>query len=620
MAVAGGIAVVLLMALSQPPDARAADDDTISLPPGASLKAPTVLMAASGQLTSGLAVNRPTSLPKHFWVDGFSGPDQSVSWTVKSNREAEFHVDLLADAPAGAELTVSVTDGAGSTIVHDESGWAKLDAGVITVPRGESVITVAKTSSGGTASIKSIELVASQAWSQFERRVEKFRLAAEPTRVELSQAGLGLMFQYGPWSYPTTGANPDIETHTDSFDVEAFADMVESTGAGYVIWSVSWWTYQLQAPNRAVDDIVGNGSRTSERDLIGDLAKEFQDRGLMFMLYYHTGQDEHLGYGSTDFWQGQDFPAEFTSTGGGDRSIFLKNWTKIVSELGNRYQGLVDGWFFDDGLIYYPADFEKLGDAARAGNAERLVSWNSWIASRYTDFQDVAFGEEGCFTQESEGTPEPGGDGILTAGKNEGLLEHCMERMEQDWGVRAANQPIQTLHNAESLYCAIEPRLERNTPVSLNLMMHYPGIPSENSLAVLRDLGERLESGAGSPLVNNNDSSIQYDPLGAWRYAGGRGGAGDHCSDVTYATANGSAFEYSFTGTGIDVLVAAGGVTRADVYLDGVLVDSIDRTDSGYLPQAVLYGVRDLAAGEHTVRVVKTGGQYLQLDALRLVP
>jgi hypothetical protein len=422
------------------------------------------------------------------------------------------------------------------------------------------------------------------------------------------------MFQYGPWSYPTSGSNPAIDAHTNAFNVNAFADLVQSTGARHVIWSVSWWTYQLQAPISSVDTIVGNGNRTASRDLIGELADAFQARGIMFLLYYHVGQDEHLGYNSTDFWSAQQWPNSFTSNATGNRTPAINNWKTIITQIGNRYGTRLDGWFFDDGLIYYPADFEQLGAAARAGNPARLVSWNSWIAPGYTQFQDVEFGEEGCLGGTPIGAAPNGGNGVLTAGKHKGELEHCMERLEQDWGVHSANTAISTQRTAQQLFGPVSARLQRNAPVSLNLMMHYPGVPSAASMQVLTTLKGMLNGGTGTR-VNNSASGITYTAANQWTAAGNRG-AGDYMDDVKYASVNGASFQYTFTGTGVDFIGPASGLTQADVYIDGVKVQTINRTDPTYVAQTVLARVNGLSSGQHTLRVVKTGGPYLQLDAI----
>ncbi|OYO05695.1 alpha-L-fucosidase [Enemella evansiae] len=492
----GGAAILAALALAaafllnpaqSSTPARAATP-AVPLPTAKEFTQPVTLLAASGSLSPGLTTERPTAQPKHFWVNGFTDSSRSVTWTVSTERAGRYRVSLLANLPQGSTVEVTVRGRAGTTITTAAGGWTRTDGGEIHLPAGTSTLTLTRTGGSGGNQIKSIELVPSRAWDDYQARIAAFKEASKQTRVELSESGLGLMFQYGPWSYPQTGENPDIETHTNNFDVKAFADLVQSTGAKHIIWSVSWWTYQLQAPIGAVDGIVGNGSRTASRDLIGELAEEFDKRGIMFFLYYHVGQDEHLGYESTDFWRAQNFPRSFTPTGLGDRSTMLNNWKTIITEIGQRYGSKLDGWFFDDGLVYYPANFEELGKAARAGNPARLVSWNAWIVADYTQFQDVAFGEEGCVARPGPGSPPVGGDGIIRSGKDAGLLQHCMQRMEQDWGVRAANQPITTQQSAESLRASVEDRLARNGAVSLNLMMHYPGVPSAASVEEVKKL------------------------------------------------------------------------------------------------------------------------------------
>jgi hypothetical protein len=62
--------------------------------------------------------------------------------------------------------------------------------------------------------------------------------------------------------------------------------------------------------------------------------------------------------------------------------------------LGNRYGSLLKGWFFDDGgMLYYGGPFEDLAVAARAGSSSRLLSYNDYVLSNITDFEDMGFGE-----------------------------------------------------------------------------------------------------------------------------------------------------------------------------------------------------------------------------------
>ncbi|MDQ0573819.1 alpha-galactosidase [Agromyces albus] len=131
--------------------------------------------------------------------------------------------------------------------------------------------------------------------------------------------------------------------------------------------------------------------------------------------------------------------------------------------------------------------------------------------------------------------------------------------------------------------------------------------------------GEAPETGESNVRsVNNNGPGIVYS--GTWSQSGGRG-LGDYQDDVQYSEANGSAFEYSFVGTGIDwVTETHSSQGEAEVYLDGVLVDTVDTYQAeGRGVQQVVFSARDLPNGTHTLRVVKKSGQFMLLDKLDVV-
>ena len=76
---------------------------------------------------------------------------------------------------------------------------------------------------------------------------------------------------------------------------------------------------------------------------------------------------------------------------------------------------------------------------------------------------------------------------------------------------------------------------------------------------------------------------------------------------------------YSFTGSGIDFLTTmAGNRGGVDVFVDTVKVRSDSCFAAVSLDQQVCSSIRGLAFGGHTLKVVKTGGFYLSLDALRV--
>jgi hypothetical protein len=118
--------------------------------------------------------------------------------------------------------------------------------------------------------------------------------------------------------------------------------------------------------------------------------------------------------------------------------------------------------------------------------------------------------------------------------------------------------------------------------------------------------------------LNDNDWRAIY--TGAWNSQGGRQ-LGDLGDDVHYTQRNGDAFSYTFTGTGIQVLSETDASEgNADVYVDGKLVQTVSGNGPVRLAQQAMVSVTGLPNGSHTVRVVKTSGDYLLIDGVTVIP
>lgn len=303
------------------------------------------------------------------------------------------------------------------------------------------------------------------------------------------------MFQYGPWGFPNNaGPAKSLDRQAADFDVPGFVARVAETGAGYVIWSISWWGYHMDAPLKTPNSIVtadggpANPGLAASTDLIGNIAAALHRRGIRFLLYYHAGTEDAA------WWPYQHFPSGFSATGTGDRSTFLRNWETVVTEIGNRYGANLDAFLFDDGMIYYPAPFEKLERVARAGNPNRLVSWNAWVMPRFTDFQDIYFGE-GSHGEPMPGSAPPGGNGIFSSGPQQGLLQQGMFVMDGDWGVHTQGGGViktdPTVTSAAAIRWA-KSAASRNVPITFDLMMYEDGTMAESDLAIFKDVRQSV--------------------------------------------------------------------------------------------------------------------------------
>lgn len=563
------------------------------------------LMAAAAEHNSGV-VNANYGFPKHMWMTKFTNKtDDYLKWNVSLAAGGNYHVWAMLNSKVAVPLRLSVEGQSGTLDFTTRTiEWDKLDAGVIYIPAGTHVLKLAGNSAlPGNIDIKSLELVRESDRPAYEARVANFKRYPS----WFSNAKYGLMFQYGPWGYPKTGDRKSLEDFANGFDVPRFVNMVKATGASYVIWSISLITYQLVAPIKAVDKIMGNSTLTTKRDLIGEIAAALQSNGIRFLLYYHSGINQQ-----PDWLAKQNWPAEFSTTGTGDKSIFFDNWVAVMTEIGNRYGTNLDGLLFDDGCNYYPAPFERLGAAARAGNPNRMISWNAWIAARYTDFQDVLFGE-GYHGENQFGTSAEGGNGVFTDGPQRGLMGHGMFVTEGSWAIGRRNSTIKTQITLDQSLSWIKNASARGVPLSFCMVMYEDQSYAQTTMDIFTALDSAVASHPQYAMKNNTDKDIKYS--GTWTVSSGRN-AGDYKDDVKSTEINGDAFEFSFTGTGVDYIAPKdASYGSVDIYVDNVFKKTVNATSATYQPLQTLFGIKGLANGSHTIKGIKKNGSSMALDA-----
>jgi hypothetical protein len=438
------------------------------------------LMAAAAEHNSGMTVGNYGST-KHMWMTKFTKTTNDYfKWNVSLATGANYHVWALLNSKVAVPLRLSVQ---GQTATLDFTtrtiGWDKLDAGVINIPAGEHILQLAANSElSGNMDIKSLELLRESDLPAYEIRVTNFKRYPS----WFSNAKYGLMLQYGPWGFPKTGDHKSLEDFANGFDVPKFVDMVKATGASYVIWSITWYGNQVIAPIRAVDSMDGPG-HTSTRDVLGEIAAALHSKGIRLFFYYL-----HYMPKMSATW-----PPDFHLTGTGDRSAYFTNFCAIVGEIGARYGDNLDGWFFDDACNFYPAPFERLGAAARTGNPNRLISWNAWVAARFTEFQDVWMGE-GSHGETQFGNSPPGGNGVFTDGPQKGLIGQGMFTLGDDWGIHKANQPIPTRVTLDQLKSWVANASAHGRPLSLDMEMWEDQTTSQTTMDLLTALNSALAS------------------------------------------------------------------------------------------------------------------------------
>lgn len=536
---------------------------------------------------------------KRFWVTNWNSPSDYFRWTVNVPVAGEYLVDALVKSPKDSVITVAGVNN-GSVQLAGSGDWDKIRAtGTLSLPAGVSDILVTADHPNHNE-FRSLELIPAAEWPAMEQRIADFRSDTRWFR----DARYGVFFQWGEWGYPQSGDKKPWPQQINDFDVNAFADQMAKMGAGYVIWSATWWSYYFPAPIKAVDDILPG--HTSQRDLIGELADALNKKGIKLMLYYHTGSE------TKDWWDTNWVSMD-------DKTKFLTNWKNIMTEVGNRYGTKLAGWYIDDEAIYYPADFEELGAAAKAGNPERIITYNNYVGARGTDFQDYVSYEWYMPLPNNE-------NGIMKDGRYKGLQAHTAFITENDWGVHLPNQPIVPSLSADEAVSRIVQSMQHNQVLSYNLMMYEDGTMNPSSVQMMiyvKNAAKYGIIGTDDPrdrLDTYNDSDPRITYTGSWNASGNRDGD-TYRSDVHYTKTDGDSAEFAFKGTGIQFITETdANQGNIEVFVDGISEGIFDSASSSRKTNQVVFAKQGLSPNEpHSIKLVKVDGEYMLVDAFKIV-
>ncbi len=365
----------------------------------------TILVGAEGTLTGKIKLI-DMGPGKMGWIQSWNNGG-SIAWKTTVERAGDYQITAILESGGNdCGLSLMLDE---RTLHADcgDKGWKRIEFGTVHLAAGQHVLTVSSVGAAPLAKFYSIEFV---------RQQVKDRLAAAGRKQQASTdwmvaAKYGLMFHWTSQSKPREGPPLSYCDAVKNFDVDQFAKMVSDTGAGFVVFTTSHAEFYFPGPNPVIDSILPG--RTCPRDLIGDLADALNKRHIRLELYFHPGHDD------APWWQRTHFDDA-------DKSAYFEQWRSIISSIGKQYGKRLAGWWFDDAAFtYYPfnPDWEQMTAAARAGNPDRVVAYNSWILPKLSDFYDVYAGENGSWETKYEDLDHLpiGGTGRYTGVPQDGL-------------------------------------------------------------------------------------------------------------------------------------------------------------------------------------------------------
>jgi hypothetical protein len=240
-------------------------------------------------------------------------------------------------------------------------------------------------------------------------------------------AGWGVFVHY-LWDVQNVGGRENAQGKpatnwndlVNEFDTEKFAAQVKETGAPYVFFTMMQRTRYLIAPNATYDKLTGYqpGEACSTRDLVLDLHRSLEKRGIKLMLYW-TGdgprQDEQAAKGMGG-WNGKV------------TDQYVRNWSEVVGEYSRRYGDKVKGWWVDGcyaHIDYNEPRWRMLASGLKSGNSRSIIALNNPSmshANSSTDCDDFTTGEVNHFADIPEDR------------WRDGKQFHVLSYLGNDWG------------------------------------------------------------------------------------------------------------------------------------------------------------------------------------------
>jgi hypothetical protein len=306
----------------------------------------------------------------------------------------------------------------------------------------------------------------------------------------LAARAYGLSVHWTAKSMPRHGPAQGFADSVRDFALDDFVAQVAASGAEYVIFTITHALQKIAAPCAPLDAILPG--RTTERDLLGEMAEALAGHGIALILYYNhscnSGEDPDweraVGY--------HDWP----------KDRFFANLCSIVGCLGERYGELVVGWWFDSSysvdasgphnsvtcdLRDWRFPWEDYTQLAKRGNPNRLVTYNAGVNQThlYTAHQDYWAGELVDLDHPPQGPTAPNG-----------LPWHgwtCLD--DRRWVHGLSDREIPPpLYSDDELVGFLSLCRSHRAPMTFNVGIYQEGRMAEPSVAQLARVGRRLRT------------------------------------------------------------------------------------------------------------------------------
>ena len=437
----------------------------------------TVLMAADA-VHKGSVTTIDMGPGKAGWVESWDS-SASLSWTAKITVPGMYTLFAILQGN-GRGCLVEVTIGSKPlTASCLKTDWERVELGTVELSAPVQSFTFRSVGTSPVAKVFSLEIVKPEVEVKLADQAAR---GAAPTDW-MVQAKYGVMVHWTSQSKPEQGSPLAYCQAVRNFNAHKFADVVDEMGAGYVVFTTSHAEFYFPGPNKVIDEILPG--RTCSRDLIGDLAQALSKKGVKLELYFHPGHDD------IEWWQQTHF--------NDDKEKYFDLWCRVIGQIGQQYGPSIAGYWFDDAAFtYYPynAPWAKMTAAAKQGNPDRLVSYNSWILPKVNDFYEVFAGENDFSAEMINGFGflPVGGTGKFTGGPQSGLQGQITTIINSDWGHFKVNTPISPpRYSPDTMIAKIRDAISRRNIPTFDVEVYQDGSISPETLALFKEIRRAIK-------------------------------------------------------------------------------------------------------------------------------
>lgn len=430
--------------------------------------------AAAEEARDGARLNVDVGLNSNLRTVYCSG-DSQVVWNALVSEPGPHEIQLSYAAPeAGTEIQVQ----SGSASISEplpvtagvfpaQAQWRYYNFERLTLQsklwlgRGVNPIVVRIKTGNANARvrIRCVELTAAAAVSRWAEDMD----SAGGQRADTTwfvRAGYGVKYTWADDTRPRKGAPKPYAEAVDDFPVKAFGDLMETCGAGYVIFQVNRTRNHCPAPIASWEDAFPG--HTTNRDLIGEIADDLGRRGVRLLLYMASPVLGQLGplrsSGRYQLTLGEE--------------ALVDRFQIVLTEMGRRYGQRLAGYWLDGWTrlseAYHDIPYETILRACRVGNAGRLTALNSWIFPIVSPWQDYWAGEV-------HSLPQPFSDRIIGQGAGAGLQAHALVSIHPHWNNSGLGPIPPPQFTAEELVDYVQANIAHQAVTSINVGAYQEG-------------------------------------------------------------------------------------------------------------------------------------------------